>query len=70
MDAEGYKSAGGTYASDYKAYGVGAAYTLAPGMVVQSEFMWIDEEVRAAPNAGPTISNEGYVFILGTRLDF
>jgi outer membrane protein OmpU len=70
MDAEGYKSAGGTYANDYKAYGVGAAYTLAPGMVVQSEFMWIDEEVRAAPNAGPTFSNEGYVFIVGTRLDF
>jgi outer membrane protein OmpU len=70
MDAEGYKGAGGTYASDYKAYGLGAAYTIAPGLVVQSDLMWIDEEVRATPNAGPTFSNEGYVFILGTRLDF
>ena len=51
MDAEGYKGAGGTYASDYQAYGVGAAYTLAPGLVVQTEFMYIDEELRAAPNA-------------------
>jgi outer membrane protein OmpU len=70
MDAEGYKGAGGTYASDYKAYGLGAAYTIAPGLVVQSDLMWIDEEVRATPNAGPTFSNEGYVLILGTRLDF
>jgi hypothetical protein len=70
MDAEGYKSAGGTYASDYKAYGVGAAYTLAPGLVVQTEFMYIDEELRAASNAGPSVSNEGYVVIVGTRLDF
>jgi outer membrane protein OmpU len=70
MDAEGYKGAGGTYADDYKAYGVGAAYTLAPGLVVQTEFMYIDEDLRAAPNSGATVSNEGYVFILGTRLDF
>jgi hypothetical protein len=70
MDAEGYKSAGGTYASDYKAYGVGAAYTLAPGLVVQTEFMYIDEDLRTAPNAAGTVSNEGYVVIVGTRLDF
>jgi outer membrane protein OmpU len=70
MDAEGYKGAGTSYASDYKAYGVGAAYTLAPGFVVQSEFMYIDEEVRASPNAATTVSNEGYVVILNTRLDF
>jgi outer membrane protein OmpU len=69
MDAEGYKGAGGTYASDYQAYGVGAAYTLAPGLVVQTEFMYIDEELRAAPNTA-SVSNEGYVFIVGTRLDF
>jgi outer membrane protein OmpU len=70
MDAEGYKGAGGTYASDYKAYGVGAAYTLAPGFVVQSDFMYVDEELRTAPNAATTVSNEGYVVIVGTRLDF
>jgi outer membrane protein OmpU len=70
MDAEGYKSAGGTYASDYKAYGIGAAYTLAPGLVVQSEFMYIDEEIRSAPNSPTTVSNDGYVVIVGTRLDF
>jgi outer membrane protein OmpU len=70
MDAEGYKSAGGTYASDYKAYGVGAAYTLAPGLVVQTEFMYIDENLRTAPNAVGTVSNEGYVVMVGTRLDF
>jgi outer membrane protein OmpU len=70
MDAEGYKSAGGTYASDYKAYGIGAAYTLAPGLVVQSDLMYIDEDVRLTANSPATVNNEGYVVIVGTRLDF
>ncbi|UEM21077.1 porin [Skermanella mucosa] len=69
MDAEGYKGDSSTYASDYKSYGVGVAYTLAPGLVVQSDLMFVDEDVRPA-TAGPTFSNEGYVFVVGTRLDF
>ncbi len=44
MDAEGFKSADGTYDSDYKAYGLGAAYTIAPGLVVQSDFVYFEED--------------------------
>jgi hypothetical protein len=68
MDAEGFKG-DGTYNSDYKAYALGAAYTIAPGLVVQSDFIYFEEDNRATPTTA-TISNEGYVFILGTRLDF
>jgi outer membrane protein OmpU len=71
-DAEGFKS-NTVYASDYKSYGVGVAYTLAPGMVVQSDLMFIDEEVQSFDDTTGTTttgSNDGYVFILGARLDF
>jgi outer membrane protein OmpU len=37
--------------------------------VVQSDFVYFEEDNRIAPNAATT-SNEGYVFIVGTRLDF
>jgi hypothetical protein len=71
MDAEGFK--GGTpttYASDYKSYGLGATYTLAPGFIVESDLMWVDEDLKTTPNALTTSSNQGWVFVLGTRLDF
>ena len=49
-DAEGAKADGvTTYASDYKTYGGGVAYTLAPGFVVQADLMYVDEEVRQSP---------------------
>ena len=53
----------------YQVYGVSGAYTLAPGLLLQSDLMFVDEDVRTAA-AGPTFNNEGYVFVVGTRLDF
>jgi hypothetical protein len=79
-DAEGYK--GGptvatgtpaTYANDYKTYGGGVAYTLAPGFIVQADLMFVDEELRNVSSAGVitgTADNEGYVAVLSTRLNF
>jgi outer membrane protein OmpU len=74
-DAEGYKSGpnlttrtAGTYASDYKTYGGGVAYILAPGFALQADLMYVDEELRNAANA--TADNEGYVAVVSTRLDF
>ncbi len=58
----------GTYASDYKTYGGGVAYVLAPGFALQADLMYVDEELRNAANA--TADNEGYVAVVSTRLDF
>jgi outer membrane protein OmpU len=83
-DAEGFKSGPsfdeftlapsvGTYATSYKTYGGGVAYTIAPGFVVQADVMYVDEDLRnvdLATGATATTSNEGYVAVLSTRLDF
>jgi outer membrane protein OmpU len=70
-DAEGAKAGGTTYASDYKSYGGGVAYTLAPGFVVQADLMYVDEEVQNVTRVVPlTETNEGYVAVLSTRLNF
>jgi outer membrane protein OmpU len=70
-DAEGAKADGVTYASDYKSYGGGVAYTLAPGLVIQGDLMYVDEEVINASIPGsPSFENEGYVAVLSTRLNF
>ena len=71
-DAEGAKAGFTTYASDYKTYGGGVAYTLAPGFVVQADLMYVDEDlVGVGPtNTGVTADNEGYVAVLGARLNF
>ena len=83
-DAEGFKSGPsfgedlapsvGTYATSYKTYGGGVAYTIAPGFVVQADLMYVDEDLRNAidltTGATATTSNEGYVAVLSTRLDF
>ena len=63
----------GTYATSYKTYGGGVAYTIAPGFVVQADLMYVDEDLRnvdLATGTTATTSNEGYVAVLSTRLDF
>jgi hypothetical protein len=83
-DAEGFKggpnvAAGipATYASSYKTYGGGAAYTIAPGLTVQADVMYVDEDLRdvttnaaGAITGTTTTSNEGIVAVFSTRLDF
>jgi outer membrane protein OmpU len=80
-EAQGYKSGptitatsvnSATYASDYKTYGGGVAYTLAPGFVVQADLMYVDEKLRNFSQTGAITraDNEGYVFVLDTRLNF
>lgn len=78
-DAEGFKGTPNattgipqTYATDYKTYGGGVAYTLAPGMIVQADLMFVDEDLRSVNAAGvaSTATNEGYVAVLSTRLNF
>ncbi|WP_158047865.1 porin [Skermanella pratensis] len=62
----------GTNWSEYKAYGVGGVYTVAPGMLLQSDVMFIDDETRlltAGKNSAKT-SNEGFVWLISTRLNF
>jgi len=70
-DAEGAKAGFTTYASEYTTYGGGVAYTLAPGFIVQADLMYVDEEVQNVTRVLPvTESNEGYVAVLSTRLNF
>ena len=78
-DAEGFKGSTNavtgipqSYATDYKTYGGGVAYTLAPGMVLQADLMYVEEDLRSVNAAGAisTTSNEGYVAVLSTRLNF
>jgi outer membrane protein OmpU len=71
MDAEGYSDANGGYSTDYKAYGVGATYTVAPGLLLETDLMYFEDDFLTGTRGATTKgSNEGYVFIVGTRLDF
>jgi hypothetical protein len=71
LDAEGYSGSNGGYSTEYRAYSVGATYALAPGLTLETELTMFEDDfltgTRGATTAG---SNEGYVFIVGTRLDF
>jgi outer membrane protein OmpU len=71
LDAEGYSGSNGGYSTEYRAYSVGATYSLAPGLTLETELTAFEDDyltgTRGATTAG---SNDGYVFIVGTRLDF
>ncbi|HYI70478.1 MAG TPA: porin [Skermanella sp.] len=78
-DAEGFKGSPevatglpSTYASSYKTYGGGVAYTIAAGLTVQADVMYVDEDLRNVDALGgvSTASNEGIVAVFSTRLDF
>jgi outer membrane protein OmpU len=74
MDAEGYKTAAaigaGTYAEKYELYGVSGAYTVAPGLVLQSDLMFFDEDLKRTPVAATKVGNDGYVWLISTRVNF
>jgi hypothetical protein len=80
-DAEGYKRAGGgnfggatgtngTYADQYQVYGVSGAYTLAPGLLLQSDLMFVDEELKATAASTAKRDTDEYVWLISTRVNF
>ncbi len=69
-DAEGYKRAPGTYADQYQVYGVSGAYTLAPGLLLQSDLMFVDEELKATAASTAKNDSDAYVWLISTRVNF
>jgi hypothetical protein len=69
-DAEGYKSVAGTYADEYQVYGVSGAYTIAPGLLLQSDLMFVDEELKASAAAATSRDSDSYVWLISTRVNF
>jgi hypothetical protein len=69
-DAEGYKRAPGTYAEQYQVYGVSGAYTLAPGLLLQSDLMFVDEELKANAATAVKRDTDEYVWLISTRVNF
>jgi outer membrane protein OmpU len=78
MDAQGYKAAptgtgaaaAGTYAENYELYGISGAYTIAPGLILQSDLMFFDEDLKRNATTATKVSNDGYVWLISTRVNF
>ncbi|QQP89658.1 porin [Skermanella sp. TT6] len=72
-DSEGYKRAPGTYADSYELYGISGTYVLAPGFLIQSDLLYLEEDLKtsaAATAAANKVSTDGYVWVVSTRLNF
>ncbi|UEM03812.1 porin [Skermanella rosea] len=72
-DSEGYKRAPGTYADSYELYGLSGTYVLAPGFLIQSDLLYLEEDLKttaAATAANQKVSTDGYVWVVSTRLNF
>jgi len=70
MDAQGYKTAAGTYAEQYQAYGVSGTYVLAPGFLLQSDLMFVDEDLKTNATTATKVNSESYVWVVSTRVNF
>jgi hypothetical protein len=73
LEAEGFKRAPGTYADQYQAYGVSGVYTLAPGLLLQSDLMYVEEDLQRTATstlAADKVSVDGYVWLISTRVNF
>jgi outer membrane protein OmpU len=78
MNAEGYKAAPtiangaltGTYAEEYELYGVSGAYTVAPGLILQSDLMFINEDLKRNAASTAKVSSDSYVWLISTRVNF
>src|SRR3954471_13394630 len=59
MDAKGYSSAYGdpTYSTSYKAYGLGATYALAPGLLLETDLMYFEDDFLTGPRGTTPKSN-------------
>jgi hypothetical protein len=73
LEAEGFKRTPGTYAEQYQAYGVSGAYTLAPGLLLQSDLMYVEEDLQRTATstlATDKVNVDGYVWLISTRVNF
>jgi outer membrane protein OmpU len=69
-DAEGYKSVAGTYAEEYQVYGLSGAYTIAPGLLLMSDLMFVDEELKTSAAATAKRDVDSYVWLISTKVSF
>ncbi|EWY40669.1 hypothetical protein N825_35165 [Skermanella stibiiresistens SB22] len=77
-ESEGYKRAMGstptsTYADKYELYGLSGSYTLAPGLLIMSDLLYLEEDLKtnaASTAAANKVSTDGYVWVISTRLNF
>lgn len=69
-DAEGYKSVAGTYAEQYQVYGLSGAYTIAPGLLLMSDLMFVDEELKTSAAATASRDVDSYVWLISTKVSF
>ena len=86
LEAEGYKRTGAaglgapvpsttpnTYADKYQIYGISGAYTLAPGFILQSDLLYVEEDLQRrsfSTAATDKVNTDGYVWVVSTRLNF
>jgi hypothetical protein len=68
-NAEGFKSAA-SYAEEYQVYGLSGAYTIAPGLLLMSDLMFVDEELKASPTATAKRDSDSYVWLISTKVSF
>ncbi|MDP9195368.1 MAG: porin [Pseudomonadota bacterium] len=55
---------------DYDAFGAGMTYAVAPGLVAQADLMFVNADDVTRAGAGTTDDEDGWVFMLGTRMTF
>ena len=70
MDAEGYKTRRRHLCQrKYETYGISGTYTIAPGLLLQSDLMFFDEDVKSSAAATTKVGNDGYVWV-SAPIDF
>jgi len=62
-----YAKIDGALGSEQHGWGVGVAYTVAPGLTVGADYLWYDAD---AGTTGAVIEDEGSMFLLATRMAF
>jgi outer membrane protein OmpU len=67
-NAEGFK--GASYADNYEVYGLSGAYTIAPGLLLMSDLMFVDEELKTGPTATAKTDSDNYVWLISTKVSF
>jgi hypothetical protein len=68
-NSEGFKTAT-SYAEEHQVYGISGAYTIAPGLLLASDLMFVDEELKTSPTATATRDSDSYVWLISTKVTF